>query len=140
MRPTTVPSSTTSVVGITFTGRLGGRSAFQDVRHLYHSVALLVREGAGSRASRTSSRISKTTPGDDLIETPVAGVAARPVVAAAWDTAAASVVCSCGGVRQRRIKTRPRTEAALPLSQLAVLVVVIRRVPLALRAPCWGIA
>jgi hypothetical protein len=38
--------------------------------------------------------------GDNLIETPVAGVAARPVVAAAWDTAAAWVVCSCSGVRQ----------------------------------------
>src|SRR5262245_58172220 len=32
---------------------------------------------------------------------PVAVVVARPVVAAAWDTAAALVACSCGGLRSR---------------------------------------
>jgi hypothetical protein len=33
---------------------------------------------------------------------PVAGVAARPAVAAAWDTVAAPVACSCGGSPPRR--------------------------------------
>jgi len=47
--------------------------------------------GAPSVALRPARRVGEHLDG---------GAVARPVVAAAWDTAVASVACSCGGLRQ----------------------------------------